>query len=173
MRILVGLGSAVCIAVISLLTWGAIRQMLLIVNRFFSHQAAQSAAPHSRKPTSGRSSTAIIAQYGKLPLAFEPNVGQVNSESKFLARGAGYELFLTPRESVFVLQTPAASASLTTANKVAHIGAGTSAAVLRMKLVGANASPRFTTTGELPGQNELSIWKNPQAGTQMFQPTAA
>src|ERR1700692_4963360 len=45
----------------------------------------------------------IVTEYGRLPLAFEPNLGQANPEAKFLARGAGYELFLTPKESVFVL----------------------------------------------------------------------
>ena len=40
---------------------------------------------------------------GPLPLTFEPNVGQADASVKFLARGRGYGLFLTPNETVFVL----------------------------------------------------------------------
>jgi hypothetical protein len=40
------------------------------------------------------------------PLAFEPNLGQVDPEVKFLARGRGYQLFLTATEAVVVLQEP-------------------------------------------------------------------
>jgi hypothetical protein len=37
------------------------------------------------------------------PLAFERNDGQVDAEAKFLARGPGYQLFLTDAEAVMVL----------------------------------------------------------------------
>jgi hypothetical protein len=43
------------------------------------------------------------AAYGKVGMSFEANQGQTNEAVKFLARGAGYALFLTPTESVFVL----------------------------------------------------------------------
>ena len=36
----------------------------------------------------------------KQPIAFEPNRGQTSSQVKYLARGSGYALFLTPREAV-------------------------------------------------------------------------
>lgn len=38
----------------------------------------------------------IAEAYGKLSLSFEANRGQTNSQVDFLARGAGYSLFLTP-----------------------------------------------------------------------------
>ena len=43
----------------------------------------------------------VASGYGRLPLAFEQNRGQTDSQVKFLARGAGYALFLTPSEAVF------------------------------------------------------------------------
>src|ERR1700677_590058 len=46
----------------------------------------------------------IHKSYGKLPLAFEPNLGQADPQVKFLSRGDGYSLFLTPAEAVFVLK---------------------------------------------------------------------
>jgi len=36
------------------------------------------------------------AAYGKLPISFEPNVGQTDARVNFLARGTGYLLLLTP-----------------------------------------------------------------------------
>ncbi len=61
--------------------------------------------------------------YGKLPLSFEANVGQSPERVKFLSRGNGYTVFLTPTEAVFSLR------SETTKN---------SRSVLRMKLIDAN-----------------------------------
>ena len=37
------------------------------------------------------------------PLAFEANRGQADEQVKFLARGAGYTVFLTPTEAVVAL----------------------------------------------------------------------
>ena len=48
---------------------------------------------------------AFIAQrYARIPLAFEANQGQFDSQVKFISRGAGYNLFLTSTEAVLVLQ---------------------------------------------------------------------
>ena len=54
------------------------------------------------KPTEAREA------YGALPLSFELNQGQTNGQVKFLARTAGYLLFLTPTEAVMALEDPAA-----------------------------------------------------------------
>ena len=43
--------------------------------------------------------------YGNLPLSFEPNLGQSADQVKFLSRGKGYTLFLTPSEAVFSLRS--------------------------------------------------------------------
>src|SRR5512141_428894 len=42
------------------------------------------------------------AAYGALPLSFELNQGQTNDRVRFLARSAGYLLFLTATEAVVV-----------------------------------------------------------------------
>jgi hypothetical protein len=42
----------------------------------------------------------------RLPLNFEPNLGQADPRAKFLARGRGYTLFLTKDEAVLVLEKP-------------------------------------------------------------------
>ena len=46
----------------------------------------------------------IQAGYGRLPMHFEPNLGQTADEVKFVARGPGYTLFLTAGEAVLALR---------------------------------------------------------------------
>ena len=46
----------------------------------------------------------IAEEYGKLPINFEPNVGQTDERVKFMARGHGYSLFLTDAEAVLALR---------------------------------------------------------------------
>ncbi|WP_295588324.1 SBBP repeat-containing protein [uncultured Lamprocystis sp.] len=51
----------------------------------------------------------ILADYGRVPMHFEPNQGQTAEEVRYLARGAGYSLFLTNAEAVLVLHKNAAT----------------------------------------------------------------
>ena len=46
----------------------------------------------------------LLASYGKLPLGFEANQGQVRGPVKFLSRGRGYTIFLTDDEAVLTLR---------------------------------------------------------------------
>jgi len=151
----------------------------------------------------GRASeTQLLKTYGKLPLGFEANQGQTDSQVQFLARGGGYTLFLTSTEAVLSLQGRQAStraeSKFAEALQARHSLAGTvgvklgvpslkdSAAllrhggtrnfaqsqllsspepgtfgrVLRMKLVGANPSPRVTGLGELPGKSNYFLGKD-------------
>jgi len=49
----------------------------------------------------------ILANSGQLPLSFEPNQGQAgDARVKFLSRGPGYNLCLTPEEFVLSLFQP-------------------------------------------------------------------
>ena len=99
---------------------------------------------------------AIEVAYGNLPLSFEPNEGQTNSQVEFLSRGRGYKLFLTTTETVLSLRRHAAPK----ANR-GEDSEDTSGAVLRMKLVGANPSPRITGLEELPGKSHYFIGNDP------------
>jgi len=47
-------------------------------------------------------SSSVNNQYGKIPLSFEPNVGQSDAQVQYIARANGYSLFLTPRETVLL-----------------------------------------------------------------------
>jgi len=68
---------------------------------------------------------ATTTSYGKLPMSFEANRGQSDKRVKFIARGAGYQLFLTPTEAVLSLSSP-------------------SPAVVRMRLQGSNRRAQLT-----------------------------
>ena len=46
----------------------------------------------------------VIQSFLRMPLTFEANHGQVDKQVKYLAKGSGYTLFLTPKEAVLVLR---------------------------------------------------------------------
>jgi hypothetical protein len=45
----------------------------------------------------------IVANYGQVPLSFEPNRGKTNPQERFFSRSRGYSLFLTDNEAVLAL----------------------------------------------------------------------
>src|SRR3972149_6285606 len=73
--------------------------------------AAKPPAAHAQREISKATNPQVLETYGKLPLAFEANQGQTDSQVQFLSRGAGYTLFLTPTESVLALREPQAQAN--------------------------------------------------------------
>ena len=83
----------------------------------------------------------VAANYGKIPLSFEPNQGQTDPSVQFLSRGSGYSLFLTRDEVVLNLERQrSASPSQTPGSQPGVAPADT----LRMKLVGASAATTIT-----------------------------
>jgi hypothetical protein len=78
----------------------------------------------------------FLANYGKLPLSFEANDGQTDSQVKFLARGSGYTLFLTGNEAVLSTDHGRRAA---------------------MALVGANPNAPASGVDELPGKSNYFI----------------
>jgi hypothetical protein len=108
----------------------------------------------------------VTQSYGKLPLSFEVNEGQVDKQVSFLSRGSGYELFLTSNEAVLSLNVPAAQERGTESstlpitgykNAQADLPSHTKHDILRMKLVGADPSTRVTGLEELPGKSNYFL----------------
>jgi hypothetical protein len=101
--------------------------------------------------------TRLRESYGKLPLRFEANQGQTDQRVKFLARGPGYNLFLTADEAVLSLSVPVTpqrkQARLALAAKTSDIAKRKSQAVVTMKLVGANPQSRVEGLEELAGKS--------------------
>lgn len=89
-----------------------------------------------------------VAEFGKLPLAFEQNQGQTNSDVDYFARGRSYAMFLTRGGATMTLTKPGSDRS----------------DVLRMNLAGANAVSVVTPESQLPGKvnyltGDSSQWK--------------
>jgi uncharacterized protein (TIGR03437 family) len=72
---------------------------------------------------------ALEKAYGKLPLGFEPNRGQTGAEVQFVARGAGYTIFLSPASATFALERN----------------------VVRMDVLGVNPDLTMVPEDKLPG----------------------
>ena len=146
-----------------------------LVLAFFSLAHANSKPPSD--PISPKISEAtksrIQATFLKAPLHFEPNQGQTDEQVKFLARGAGYQMFLTATEAVMVLRKPAEKQSdmsgqsildrLTRNSKPETRNFSDS--VVRMKLVGANPDAEAAGLQQLPGKvnyfigNDSKKWR--------------
>jgi hypothetical protein len=127
-----------------------------------------SAEPRSVAAQSDVTTTDLKNAYGRLPLSFEANRGQTDARVEFFSRGPGYNLFLTRSgEAVLALRKSAPRHdprhSPDSAGKVRLQTQGVgSQAVLRMKLVSANKTPRVESAEELPGKANYFIGNDPK-----------
>ena len=115
----------------------------------------------------------VLAAYGKLPLRFEANHGQADPQAKFLSRGPGYSLFLTPTEAVLVLRkpnvaagsprhsVPVAPGSVSSASSVSSAVKGLSPTVLRIRLIRVNLAAEIRGENDLPGKSNYFIGNDP------------
>ncbi len=85
-----------------------------------------------------------IIAYGQLPLSFEPNQGQTDSQVKFLARGAGYGLYLAGSGAVLALRD-----------------SGNRNSVVRMSLDHSNRLAAVDSQDHLPGKSNYFIGNDP------------
>src|SRR5262245_30353939 len=93
-----------------------------------------------REETSAR----IVRDYGKLPLLFEANRGQTDARVKYLARGDGYALFLTPNEAALRLRIADRGSRIVEADSCPTEITDPRTAILRMELINANPAARST-----------------------------
>src|SRR5215471_14714792 len=84
----------------------------------------------------------VLKNYGRIPLHFEPNVGQADAEAKFISRGNGYAFFLTPSEAVLVLRRQVRSKPLGSEQNLAENNVPQ--AILHTRLLGANPAPSIS-----------------------------
>src|SRR5215208_2023563 len=152
----------VLVAIVCLLaTFSAV---ILVSADKYDNNPSPAASAQNATPIDAHAKTRIAENFGKLPLSFEINKGQIDQRVKFLSHGAGYDLFLTATEAVLSVQKvralevdkmkgPAADA---------NVREGT---VLRLKLLGANAAPQVEGQEELPGKvnyftgNDSANWQ--------------
>jgi len=118
--------------------------------------AAQASGP---RPVAHQSlsSTAL-----SLPLFFEPNQGQTAPQVKFLARGAGYGLFLTADEAVLELHRAGSTQHSSPSSQLSAVSSQlASSAMIRMRLEGANSSARVSGASPLSGKSNYFIGNDP------------
>ena len=127
------------------------------------HSPQPRATLANNRPSHAEQARALGA-YGNLPLGFEANQGQTDSRVRFLSRGGGYSLFLTPSEAVLALQAgqtrkPEGKANGT--KPAIQSRKFAAPAVLRMQLVGSNAAAGMIGMDELPGKSNYFIGNDP------------
>src|SRR5215471_1601166 len=116
-----------------------------------SHVLASSpvtGGPQGNRPTAG-----AAAQIYNLPVQFEPNVGQAPDAVRFLSRGPGYSLLLTPAEMVMSLQARESQDSGRRTRGRRHsptAGRALPPTELRVRVLGANPSTAIEGIEELP-----------------------
>jgi len=126
--------------------------------------------PRGAETVAGLAGKSLVS-YAKLPLSFEANQGQTDQSVKFLSHGRGYGLFLTGDEAVLTLKSPSSDdrAPLPLRSEISDVlpptpnsEPRTPDAVLRMKLVGANANAAVTGGDELAGKVNYFIGNDPK-----------
>jgi Bacterial Ig-like domain (group 3)/Beta-propeller repeat len=106
--------------------------------------------------------------YGKLPLSFEANQGQADSQVKFITHTGAYSLFLAGDEAVLALHGAKAKNKFPVETRVAASPADTkptpnqpTESILRMKLRHANPNATVTGVDELAGKSNYFIGNDP------------
>lgn len=120
-----------------------------------SDVAIASPEPPRTPPSTQAAERRARRAYAALPLAFEANRGQVDEEVRFLARGEGFDLYLTQQGPVFDLHAPGSRRS----------SEESSAAAVLLDPVGADPTARIvgrrheqTTAGYFLG-DDPSKWE--------------
>jgi len=105
--------------------------------------------------------------YGKLPLSFEVNKGQVASEVKFLSRGRGYTLFLTGNEAVLSLRKPGQKAD--GKRQMANVAQGShfNPAALRVAPRSLSNAAAFPEVLRFPAPENNSRAADPKTGSAL------
>jgi uncharacterized protein (TIGR03437 family) len=112
---------------------------------FCSVMAGQISGASPENPTNAKPAAAALLA---VPLSFEANQGQTDSQVKFQSRGDGYSLFLTSNEVVFTLRTRA--------------GVKAPPSVFRMELRGAERNAQVSGADKLPGVANYFIGNDPK-----------
>jgi hypothetical protein len=130
------------------------------------------------KGDSQASSQGALAAFGHLPISFEVNQGQVNSQVRFLAHGSGYNLFLTPTEALLAVSGATSASATSQAPFVPAIddpvatSPASSSSVVGMQFLNANSQPQITGEQQLPGVVNYFVGRN-QANWHTNIPTYA
>ena len=130
----------------------------VVVGSILAVLSASSGPLALRYPRSGATVPGIPVS---LPLSFEANRGQVDSQVQYLARGPGYTVFLTDREAVLALKPGAAERKPLTSEAGRERSRPDSGAVVRIQPVGARSDANVQGLDRLPGISNYFIGSDP------------
>src|SRR5882762_8459867 len=154
--------SSVLVSIVALLSIAAAPTEIPRPSERLSSFQRLELGPVSPLNTSAASITHVA--YSRLPLMFEANDGQTDSQVKFVARAGSSALFLTATEAVLVLtrrEARAEGAKFRLGKPILTQSQRATQAVVRMKLIGANPAPRVTGLEKLPGKVNYFIGNDP------------
>ena len=127
-----------------------------------AHVGARDLSPATT--ASSRNSSALRS-FEAIPLSFEPNMGQADPRVRFLSRGPGYTLFLTPDAAMLSLRRASGRPSDRRAAANLVPTRSSSAGVITMRMVGSDRnasiegmSPLTSHTNSFLG-NDPSAWR--------------
>src|SRR5215207_125966 len=98
-----------------------------------------------------------LEAFGKLPIRFEANRGQAGGAAKFLARGAGYTLFLSEKGATLRLRHNAPKSD----DDNPGARAASDRSTLRVRLEGSNRSPKVSGVEEMRGRSNYLVGRDP------------
>jgi hypothetical protein len=101
-------------------------------------------------PAAAVDKKALAETYGKLPMSFEPNLGQTDDSVRYLARGQGYSLFLSQRQATLSLQ------------RYGEYGKIDSRSAVRMTLEGASETAAIAGENAGEGRSNYLIGNDPE-----------
>ena len=127
--------------------WEFSKRFLLVASVIFYPGAVLAASASQDQTTETRRAE----RYRSLPLSFELNRGQTDSQARFLARGSGYALLLAPTKIMLVMNRSrqANPEDTTAADKPFE------PAVLELLLVGSRSGDAAPRPGAAPREKPL------------------
>ncbi len=128
-----------------------------------SSQVAPTATSATQNQPDEATKVRVLETYGKLPLSFEANQGQVDQQVNFLARGSGYSVFLTPTEAVLTLRATRTQPSTLNHQPGAEPESVAKAdtSVLRLQLVNSNPTAQVKGLEQLSSKSNYLTGNNP------------
>jgi hypothetical protein len=143
----------------------ALTAFILHLNRahFVANQKVASDAATAQVSTPAPKSAADWSKaIRQSPIAFQKNEGQTGAPVRYVAHGAGYELFLTNQEAVVTLRQPVAPRAKSRIRGMRENLRPAKNSVIRLQLDGANANPEVTGVDLLAAHTNYFIGSDPK-----------
>src|SRR5689334_16945217 len=116
---------------------------LLSAETFFISFPSEAKDSLAEPTTTSTRKQPVNEDFGAVPLSFEVNQGQTAQRVRFMARGRGYEVFLTPHETVIRLNRHHDASNTSDEPRNDEF--------IRLRLAGANTPARIEGLDQLPG----------------------